>query len=531
MRKSFFEYMMLKEGSGSGESGSNNKAQPGEMRGLPSEIKLSDDGEFKPFVVGEEGHHPNLSKLVSAFLDSQKIPFPGPDGYPGKLTTLDGTKGETTPKLKKKTLYATGGLARDHARGKTPQNYNLATDATPDEIRLILRAAGFTEIKPEGKKGMPIDNKKYGKLPEGGSKNNVFWIDKHDRGGKEYGVKVKINGENFDIETLRKGSKNNEKVEFGSLEDDAARRDFTFNSMYIPLTSADGPNSKMVDPYGGAHHLRSGDVRFIGNPKDKLDGDEDSQLRALRFVRFASGNGANNAIPDEYKSAISDMSDMPGVGRERMRDEFLKGMEHPDVDTRKYIKMMHDLGLLGTMFPRMNFKMDDPKKDLTDKKDKRLVVAHLLRNNNPEDVKKMFSDKVAGAGWQPNEVNDILHLIKMNGWASKKGKDDDGFFNDFYDMKNDHAKTSLIPSVLKQWGKMNNIDDEVVNNYTGHDLSHKAYEKDGFGNRVVNKKLSDLFGRPPQGKEFDHGIRHLETGDFKNRFKKNKEKSQEEPQS
>lgn len=524
MRKSFFEYLMLKEGTG--DSG---KGQPSEFRGLPAEIKLADDGEIKPFVVGDEGHHPNLSKIVAAFLDSQKVPFPGPDGYPGKLTTLDGTKGETTPKLKKKTLYATAGLARDHAKGKTAQNYNLATDATPDEIRIILRHAGFTEIRPEAKKGgMPIDNQKYGKLPEGGAKNNVFWVDKHDRAGKEYSVKVKVNGEEFEIETFRKGSKNKDKIEFGSLEDDAARRDFTFNAMYIPLTAADGPNNKMIDLYGGAHHLRNGDVRFIGDPREKLDGDEDSQLRALRFVRFASGLNSNDTIPDEYKAAISNISDMPGVSRERMRDEFLKGLEHPDVDSRRYVKLLHELGLLGTLFPRMRFKMDDPKTDLTDKKDKRLVVAHLLRNNNPDDIKKMFDDKITGAGWQPNEINDILHLIKMNGWASKYGNDDDGFFGDFYDMKSDHSKTSLIPSVIKQWAKMNNIDDEVVHNYTAHDLSHKAYEKDGFGNRVINKKLHDMYGRPPRGEEFDHGIRKLETDDFRGRFKKNKEKEKPE---
>jgi len=535
MRKSFFEYLMLKEGSDSDKGGSDSgssggKAQSEGVKGLPAEIKLSDDGEIKPFVVGDEGHHPNLSKLVAAFLDSQKIPFPGPDGMGTKLTTLDGTKGETTPKLKKKTLYATGGTVRDHARGKTAQNYNLATDATPDEIRLILRNAGFTEIRPEAKKGAPVDNKKFGKLPEGGTKNNVFWVDKQDRGGKEYGIKAKINGEVFDIETLRKGSKNNDKVEFGSLDDDATRRDFTFNAMYIPLTSADGPNAKMIDPFGGAHHLRDGDVRFIGDPKEKLDGDEDAQLRALRFIRFASGQNSNNTVPDEYKQAISSMADMPNVSRERMKDEFLKGLKLTDVDSRKYIKMMHDMGLLSTLFPRMDFKMDDPKKDLPDSKDPRLVIAHILRNNNPDDISKMFSDKIAGAGWQGEdgnpkpEVNDILHLIKMNGWASKYGKDDDGFFNGFYDMKNDHKKTSLIPNLIRQWAKMNGIDDEIVANYNNHELNHKAYEKDAFGGRVVNKKLHDLFGRPPQGKEFDQGLRELETSDFKNRFKKNKNK-------
>ena len=83
-----------------------------------SEVKLD-----KPFVVNNE-YHPNLDPIVKAFQDSNKINLPGP-------STIE-KKGETKPKLKKKTLYLTGGAVRDHLLGKTPRDYDLATDATPD---------------------------------------------------------------------------------------------------------------------------------------------------------------------------------------------------------------------------------------------------------------------------------------------------------------------------------------------------------------------------------------------------------------
>src|SRR5581483_6523950 len=142
------------------------------MKKSPSEVKLAKDGDYKPFTVNDESHS-NLSKIVQAFLDSDRVPMPGPDGI-SPLTTIEKDKGETTPKLKKKTLYLVGGAVRDHLRGKTPKDYDLATDATPDEIRLILRHAGFTEVKPQTGKHAPKD-RKYDKHPDPGSRNKIFY--------------------------------------------------------------------------------------------------------------------------------------------------------------------------------------------------------------------------------------------------------------------------------------------------------------------------------------------------------------------
>ena len=520
MRKSFFEYLMLREGA----------TQPGDdgiERGISSEVKLSDAGPYKPFVIGDE-HHPNLKIVVQAFLDSQKVPFPGPDGYPQKLTTMN-VKGESTPKLKKKQLYLVGGAVRDHLLGKTPKDYDLATDATPDEIRLILRAAGFTETKPQTGKHAAAggDPKRYEKYQDAGTKNKIFYAKGWDRAGREFVMGARVNGEEFEIATFRKDSKGGDgrtpdRMEFTpSFEDDSGRRDFTINSMGIPLTSADGPNSKLLDPHGGAHHLKSGDVRFVGNAKDRLAED---QLRALRYIRFAARFGQGGQIPPEYKEAIHEIRDLSSVSRERIRDEFIKGLEHPDVDPKKYIKMYKEFGLLQTVFPGMTFKLDDDKKDYTDKKDKRLAVAWILRNNNQDDIKEML----AHGTWTNHEINDIIHLIKMNGWASKKDKDDEGFFGDFYDMKQGlHQKTSLVPSMVKQWAQMNNMPDDMIQHYLQHDLSTKAYTKDSFGNQVMNPEVIKANGgMNPSGKQFGDAIRKIETDKFRGRFPKNIKKDE-----
>ncbi len=504
MRKTFLEYMSLKENVEGGKKAS-------------SEVKLADDTDFKPFVIDGE-NHPGLRLIVKAFLDSDKVSLPGPDGYPQKLTTIDPAKGETSPRLKKKGLYLTGGAVRDHLLGKTPKNYDLATDAGPDEIRLILRNAGFQEVKPTqvaNAKGSPMD-KKYEKHPEAGQKNKVFSAKGWDRGGKEYVFNARVNGEEFEISTFRKNPKgSNDKtpdnMEFGTLDDDAAGRDFTINSMYIPLTTADGANAKLIDPHGGAHHLRRGEVEFVGNAKDRLGED---QSRVLRYIRQIATHGKNTKIGDDVKKAIGDIKDLPNVSREKIKDEFLKGLQHPDVDPQQYIKMYKDMGILDTVFPDMQFKLDGPD-DFSDKKEKRLATAWLLRNNAPEKVEKMLGQ----GAWGEDEIRDICTLIKMSKWMSEHGKNPKLFLDKFFDMKKDFHKTGMVPSMARQWGSMNKNPDDIIHHFLNHELDTKSYVDDEKGKKVVNPAISKLFGgRAPQGGEFGDAIKWLETDKFRKRL-------------
>jgi tRNA nucleotidyltransferase/poly(A) polymerase len=512
--KNFSEYLMFREG------------EEKEEKHVASELKLSDDSPYKPFIVDRQ-NHPDLRILIKAFEDSPNIPV----GYPNHTTTMD-KSGEVEPKMKKKTLRLVGGATVAHLNNQEPKDYDLATEATPDEIRSILKFAGFTEVKPQTGKHMTLD-KKYDKLEEGGDKSKIFYAKGWDRSGREFviGARIKLSpgskGREFEIATFRKDSKSGDgrtpdKMEFTpSLEEDSSRRDLTINAMYIPLTNPDGPNNKLLDPHGGIHHLKQGQVRFIGNPKDRL---EEDQLRALRYVRFLARYGKEEKIPDEYKKAIEEVKDLKSVSEERIRDEFIKGLEHPDIDAVKYIKFYKQLGLLNRVFPDMIFKLDT-NKDFSDKKEKRLAIAWILRFNEPEDVKEVL----AKGTWQNNEINDIVHLIKLHRWFSKHGKADDEFFHGmkeergkggFYDMKSGMDRTSLVPSLVKQWGEMNKHNKDAVDTFADHKMDTKGYVKDEFGNRVVNPDIVSHLGKTPQGVEFGDAIRHIETEKFKNNLRK-----------
>lgn len=495
MRKTFLEFVGLKENT--------------EAKKASSEVKLADDTDFKPFVIDGE-NHPGLRIIVKAFLNSDKVSLPGPDGYPQKLTTIDPTKGETSPRLKKKNIYLVGGAVRDHLLATHPKGYDLVTDAGPDEIRLILRSGGFTEVKPQDSK-----DKKYERHPEAGQKNKVFSAKGWDRGGKEYVFNARVNGEEFEIATFRKNPKGSDgktpdSMEFGSLDDDAAGRDFTINSMYIPLTTADGANAKLIDPHGGAHHLRRGEVEFVGNPKDRLGED---QSRVLRYIRQIATHGKNTKIGDDVKQAIGNIKDLPAVSREKIKDEFLKGLEHKDSDPQQYIKMYKDMGLLQTVFPDMEFKLDAPQ-DFSDKKEKRLAIAWLLRNNPPEKIEKMLHMGT----WTDDEIRDILTLVNLSKWFSDHGKNPKLFIDKFYDMKKKFHSTGMVPTLARQWGAMNKHPENVMHHFLNHEFDTKSYV-DKEGQKVVNPAITKLFGgKNPQGPQFDDAIKWIETDKFRKRL-------------
>lgn len=425
--------------------------------GTRTEIKLGKDNDFKPFIV-DKSHYPNLRIVVQAFTSSPEIAIDNeidPEG--------GGTKDIT---MKKKSLYLVGGAVRDHLTGKTAKDFDLVTDATPPQIRRILKHAGFTEIKnPKGKRH---PKGKDGDLPDEmnagmGKNNKVFWTGNWDSTGTDVAFHVRVNGDEFELATMRGNHKGengdtHDKVAFGGIEQDADRRDFTINAMYLPLEDADGPNTKLIDLHGGIHHLKAGAVNPIGSFRDRLDEDP---MRALRYIRFLSRFSKDGKVPDEHRQAIEEIGDMSNVPPERIKAEFVHGLEHPDVDPKKYIKMYQELGILNKVFPNMQFGLDVPE-DFSDKKDRILAVAWILRKNDPVKVGNMLH----AAKWDNREVNDIAYLISLYNWGST-GKFSSVFFAD---MKSKLIKTSLVPSKIRTWGQMAGLDMSEINRFLHEQL-------------------------------------------------------------
>lgn len=352
-----------------------------ERNPLTTKIKLTRDAEdFQPFVI-DKNNHKNLRILVKTFENSPQIGV----GY----TTVDKNKGEVEPKLKKKTLYLTGGAVRDHLKGKTPRNYDIVTDATASEIRMILsdKDSGFEE------------------LTESNTKSNLdryFFVSRKSKDGNEVEFTVVINNESFYLSPFSSSPKSRrvspEEYSASNIEDDAATRDITINAMYIPLKNSDGDNSELIDIYGGAHHLKNGKIVYINGLSRQIKEDPLSAHRTIRMQTKYGSEETPEKVFDITKKVIGTDPDYT--------KEYLTGLEDSDTDVKKYLDLYSRSGLLNTVYPVDHLDTNVPEKCGNDKF---LVSAWMLKDNETDKTK--FA--LLSAGWGEQEVNDIMHLIKL----------------------------------------------------------------------------------------------------------------------
>ncbi len=181
--------------------------------------------------------------------------------------------------------YAVGGCVRDSLLGATPHDWDLTTNATPDEV-----AACFADCRV-------IET------------------------GKRHGtMTVLYESEPLEITTYRtdgiyEDNRHPKQVTFTrTLSDDLSRRDFTVNAM------AYHPARGLVDLFGGQKDLADGVISCVGDPATRFHEDG---LRILRALRFASKLGFS--LDPATAAAVRDCRGLlDHIARERVREEFVK---------------------------------------------------------------------------------------------------------------------------------------------------------------------------------------------------------------
>jgi tRNA nucleotidyltransferase/poly(A) polymerase len=364
----------------------------------------------------------NLRPVVQAFLDS------------GKIELINDTSSKVT--MPKKSLYLVGGAVRDVlTKGAPTSDLDLATNATPEQIAHILHAAGF-KVRGDSSGNPDFDRtrtddkgKKYPKMnisfdpsikKDGDNKEWFLKGRDYSREGRPLVISALVNGDEFEIATFRKDLKTvNGKAEVDFTDDateDAKRRDFTINSMYIELTKPEGENNKLFDPTGsGKADLDQKLVRAVGNAEERFDEDK---LRVLRAIRFYCMFGNERKMDPKTKEAILKFKHLEGAALERVRQEFLKGLDHQDVDPLKYVSLYQRFGLLNTVFPGVSLNTNVPTQ-FRNKRDRYLALAWILQDNSIEKVNEVLSSnrKVGGetkpTGWSNEERGIVTFLIKL----------------------------------------------------------------------------------------------------------------------
>jgi len=212
--------------------------------------------------------------------------------------------------------YLAGGCVRDLVMGMAPKDYDVATDARPDEVCALF--------------------------PRTVSVGEAFGVVR---------ARVALEGHvrlhEIEVATFREDlgysdGRRPDGVRFTSARTDVARRDFTINGL---LMDPDRPSGRVIDWVGGVEDLRARLVRAIGEPDARFDEDA---LRLLRAVRF--GARLEFAIEPRTLASIRDRApSLARVSPERLRDELVKMLVHPTAALA--LGLLVDTALLPSALP------------------------------------------------------------------------------------------------------------------------------------------------------------------------------------
>ena len=217
--------------------------------------------------------------------------------------------------------YLVGGCVRDLFLDRTPKDWDVTTNALPDEVQKVF--------------------------PDSVYENDFGTVGVKTRSENPKLALVEIT--TFRLEEKYSDFRHPDKIKFAkTVEEDLSRRDFTINAMALDI------KGDLVDPYEGKNDLSAKLVKAVGNPKERF---EEDALRLMRAVRFAAELGFE--IEKETEKAAKSLSKLLAIiARERVRDEFVKIIMSDKNGPAWGVAMLENLGLLQYIVPELREGID-----------------------------------------------------------------------------------------------------------------------------------------------------------------------------
>lgn len=354
-----------------------------------------------------------------------------------------------------KKLYLVGGSVRDFLTGDKPKDFDLATDALPDEVLNILGDKFRTNLQ-----------------------------------GKAFGVVVvytKDQPEGMEIATFREdvSKGRNPEVKLGvSIEDDVKRRDLTYNSLFYDLD-----RKEIVDLVGGKSDLENRITRMVGDPIERFD--EDS-LRILRAFRFASRYGhplhkdTEKAIEKrkELQNIDPDTGEMKRISQERVWEEMRKAWKQSK-DYNHYLEFFTKFDMWSEVFPGSNINTD-----LIDSKDFVVVIANLFRNEDTSGLVDKLVQQYKIENELATKVTFLISLLEF--------KPEEVF--DFYKKR---QQCSITDSTILEWIDNSKISEQLRNllikfveykpTVSSQELMSQGFKGKELGDEIKRREVENFY--------------------------------------
>ena len=345
-----------------------------------------------------------------------------------------------------KKLYLVGGSVRDFLTGDKPKDFDLATDALPDEVLEIVGDKYRTNLQ-----------------------------------GRAFGVVVvytKEIPEGMEIATFREdvSKGRNPEVKLGvTIEDDVKRRDLTYNSLFYDLDTR-----QIVDLVGGKEDLQSGITRMVGDPIERFD--EDS-LRILRAFRFASRY--EHPLHKDTESAIEkrkqlenidpETGEMKRISQERVWEEMKKAFKQAK-DYNYYLSFFTKFHMWDEVFPGVNINTK-----LVDSKDFIVVIANLFKNESTLGLTDKLAQEYKIELELATKVTLLISLLNFK-------------VEDVFDIYKKRQQCAITDDTILEWLKVQSIDTNELIKFVEYRPSISAQElmSQGFKGKYLGDEIKRL---------------------------------------
>jgi len=256
-------------------------------------------------------------------------------------------------------LYLVGGAVRDAVLGRPPKDFDLATDARPEQAKRIAEGLGYSVLEVGAAFGVVA-------------------------------VTLPFPTEKVEIATFREdlSAGRHPEVRFAGIEEDVKRRDLTINALFYDIE-----RGEVVDLVGGLRDIGLGLVRTVGDPQDRFAEDP---LRIMRAVRFVSRLGYN--LDRAAAEAIMGDSLLSSVSKERIHDELVKSIAVAQ-NVPRLMRLMTQLDLWRRVLPGLKVSADLDA----------LVSSRGIDTNDPSLALTLLLDRY-GTADVPNVAQRLRYL-------------------------------------------------------------------------------------------------------------------------
>lgn len=337
-----------------------------------------------------------------------------------------------------KELYIVGGAVRDALMGKKPKDFDLATDAFPEEVVKIVQGAGYSTIGEVGQQfGVVI-------------------------------VQIPSDKNGVEIATFREDigkGRRPEGVNYSTIDKDVLRRDLTINALFYDIG-----RQEVVDLVGGIKDIQDQKIRTVGVAADRFAEDPLRKLRALRFA----GRTGSKLEKDTAEAILTDNS-LEGVSPERIRDEFKKSIESAKKPI-DYLNMVSEFNLWSVMFPNIPVSVKFVNTNTWP-----IQLTHLFGDNDVDLIKREMNR----ATFTGDETSAVIFLKSLREFKAE----------DVFDIYKQFTSTKVDKNIIIQFAKINRLDLKLIKAFLKYRPStdgKEVMQKYGIKGPRVGEKIKEL---------------------------------------